>query len=199
MTTGIILASASSSRIAMLRSAGLEFDVAPARLDEETVAASLVAEGTTPRDLADALADAKAAKVAARHPDALVIGADQVLESDGRAVSKCPDRATALALLESLRGKTHRLWSAAVVYEDGAPVWRFVGRAALTMRDVSDAYLAAYLDRNWDEVRHSVGCYHIEAEGVRLFNRVDGDHFVIRGLPLVELLSWLTLRGTIRR
>jgi septum formation protein len=193
----MVLASGSATRIALLEAAGLDFDVEPARVDEEALRDALAAEGCAPRDMADRLAEAKAAKVAMKRPEALVLGFDQILELDGQALSKCDTPAEAREQLQHLRGKTHRLWSACVVYEEAAPVWRHIGRASLTMRAFSGAYLAEYLDRNWNEVREAVGCYHIEGEGVRLFARVEGDHFSIRGVPLIELLSWLSLRGTI--
>lgn len=197
MTARMVLASGSATRIALLEAAGLEFDTEPARIDEEALRDALAAEACAPRDMADRLAEAKAAKVAMKQPEALVLGFDQILELDGEALSKCDTPDEAREQLQLLRGKTHRLWSACVVYEDAAPVWRHIGRASLTMRSVSDAYLAEYLGRNWSDVRHAVGCYHIEGEGVRLFARVEGDHFSIRGVPLIELLSWLSLRGTI--
>jgi septum formation protein len=97
----------------------------------------------------------------------------------------------------ALRGKTHRLLSAAVLYHDGRPVWRQVGEARLTMRDLSDSYLDDYLARNWDSIRHAVGCYKLEEEGVRLFSAIEGDHFTILGLPLIPLLSYLGQKGII--
>ena len=197
MTARMVLATGSATRIALLKAAGLEVDVEPARVDEEALRDALAAEACTPRDMADRLAEAKAAKVAMKRPDALVLGFDQILELEGRALAKCDTPDEARDQLRLLRGKTHRLWSACVVYDEAAPVWRHIGRASLTMRSFSDAYLAEYLERNWDDVRHAVGCYHIEAEGVRLFARVEGDHFSIQGVPLIELLSWLSLRGTI--
>ena len=197
MAAGIVLASGSQSRKALLGAAGLAFQVQPPRVDEEALRESLIADGCPPRDMADALAEAKAAKVARRYPESLVIGSDQVLDLDGEVLTKCDTVSDARNQLVALRGRSHRLWSAAVVYEQAAPVWRFTGRASLTMRTFSDAYLDAYLERNWPAIRHSVGCYHLESEGIRLFSRVEGDYFTVMGLPLIELLSWLSLRGTI--
>jgi len=104
-----------------------------------------------------------------------------------------------ISLLKDMRGKRHSLLSAAVIYEDGKPVWRHVGQVRLMMRDATDAYLEDYAIRNWDSIRHSVGGYKLEEEGVRLMSRIDGDYFTVLGLPLVELLSYLTLRGTLPR
>ena len=197
MTFPITLASGSGIRAQMLRNAGLSVTVQPARIDEESVMAALLAEGASARDVADALAEMKAAKVAGRAPGALVLGCDQVLALDRQILSKAADPEELTGQLRRLRGKTHQLLSAAVLYEDGAPVWRHVGVVRLQMRDLSDGFIADYVARNWDEVRHAVGGYMLEAEGVRLFTRIDGDYFTVLGLPLMELLNYLTLRGSL--
>lgn len=195
--TPIILASGSETRSRMLRNAGLSFQVIPGRIDEEAVRLSHQAEGGPARDLADLLAEMKALKVSDRHHEALVIGADQVLECEGRIFAKAENRAEATEHLAFLSGREHRLLTAAVVCQAGRPLWRHVGVARMAMHPLGPAFIADYLDRNWDSVRHSVGCYHVEAEGVRLFSRIDGDFFHILGLPLIELLTWLHNRGDI--
>lgn len=195
--TRLILASASASRRRMLAQAGVVVEALPARIDEETIRIALQAEGAKPRDVADTLAEMKARKLAERNPDALVIGSDQVLEFEGEVWAKADDRAGARAQLARLRGRTHRLLSAVVLYHEGKPIWRHLAEVRLTMRVFSDAYLDAYLDRNWDEVRHSVGAYHLEGEGARLFSEVQGDYFTVLGLPLLPLLNYLALRGFI--
>ncbi|MBT8410351.1 MAG: septum formation protein Maf [Octadecabacter sp.] len=197
--THLTLASTSEIRAALLRNAGLEIETVSARVDEEAIKSSLLAEDAKPRDVADALAEAKARKVASKGTEGLVLGCDQVLEFEGRAISKCENPGDALELLKKMRGKRHSLLSAAVIYEEDKPVWRHVGLARLMMRDASDAFLQDYVARNWESVRHSVGAYKLEEEGVRLMARVDGDYFTVLGLPLVELLSYLTLRGTLPR
>lgn len=197
MPDRLILASGSETRRAMLANAGLAFDVIVPRFDEDAVKASLVAEGADPRDIADALAEGKARRVAAKEPDAVVIGCDQVLAFGARVLSKPATLDDARDQLRELRGQRHLLLSAAVVYDAGEPVWRHVGQVRLQMRDFSDAYLDDYLFRNWDSVRHAVGAYKLEEEGVRLFSQVQGDYFTVLGIPLIELLSYLTLRGTV--
>lgn len=139
----------------------------------------------------------KARKVAEKHPASLVIGCDQVLALDREIFAKPETPDAARAQLRQLRGQTHRLLSALVVYQNAEPVWRFVGEARLTMHTFSDAYLNDYIDRNWDSVRHSVGCYKVEEEGIRLFSAITGDHFTILGLPLLPLLAWMRNRGMI--
>lgn len=197
MTNQIILASASESRARLLRNAGVISKNIPPRIDEDSVKIALEAENAPPRDIADTLAEMKARKVAEKGHDALVLGCDQVLAFKGSVLSKPKTIDDARVQLNTLRGETHQLLSAAVVYENLKPVWRHIGVARLTMRDFSDDYRDAYIERNWDSIRWSVGGYKIEEEGIRLFRMVQGDTFTIQGLPLLELLSYLTLRGTL--
>ena len=184
-------------RATLLRNAGVAFETVVPRIDEAAIRDALVAERTSPRDIADALADLKAQRVAARHPDAVVIGCDQVLAQGTRLFAKAGSLEEARAQLVALRNTQHRLLSAVVVYQADQPLWRHVGEVRLTMRDFTDTWLDLYLARNWDTVRDAVGCYKLEAEGVRLFSRIEGDYFTVLGLPLLNLLSYLALRGTI--
>jgi len=193
----IILASSSEIRRRMLADAGLSFDALPARVDEDTIRDALKAEGAKPRDIADTLAEMKARKLAERHKEAVVIGCDQVLEVDGEVWGKPDSPDAARAQLMRLRGRSHRLISAVVLYDRAEPVWRHVGEVRLTMRSFSDAYLDDYLARTWDDVRHSVGAYQLEREGARLFAHVEGDYFTVLGLPLLPLLNYLSQRGFI--
>lgn len=194
-----ILASTSPIRLQLMKAAGLEVEAVAPRVDEVSARDALLAEGAKPRDIADALAEMKARKIADKRPGDLVLGCDQVLEFEGEVFGKPDSLEDARAQLHRLRGKTHKLCSAIVAYENAEPVWRHVAEARLTIHDLSDRYIDDYLERNWDSIRHSVGCYKIEEEGVRLFSAVTGDHFTILGLPLLPLLAWMGTRGMIAR
>lgn len=197
MPETLILASGSSVRAQLMSQAGLAFEVVKPRIDEDMVREALLSEGASPRDLADALAEMKALRVSEKHPEALVIGCDQVLDLAGKILSKPASREEARTQLLELRGKRHSLLSAVVICEGGKPIWRHVGQVRLMMREFSDTWLDGYLDRNWPDIAEAVGAYKLEKEGVRLFTRVEGDYFTVLGLPLLDLLSYLSLRGDI--
>jgi septum formation protein len=195
----MILASASQTRAKLLKDAGVAFDIVPARVDEDALKQSLLAEKSSHRDIADALAELKALRVSASHPGELVLGADQVLSFDGVLVSKCESLAEARELLLCLRGKTHDLISAMVLAKNGAPIWRHAEKATLTMRDFSDAFLNDYLAQEGETLLSGVGCYRLEGHGAQLFSRVNGEHSTILGLPLIPLLSALREQGVIAK
>lgn len=197
MIDHVILASSSEIRLSLLRAAGLTVVAHAARIDETAITAALESEGAPPRDIADTLADMKAGKIAARFPQDLVIGCDQVLDFNRKAWGKPATPAEAHAQLTILRGHTHHLFSAIVLYHQGEPVWRHLGKVALTMRDFSDSWLDGYLVRNWESIRHSVGGYKLEEEGVNLFTAIEGDYFTVLGLPLLPLLAYMRQRGFI--
>lgn len=197
MASPLILASGSATRAMLLRNAGLTPEVLPARLDEEALRAGLAVEDPPPRDVADTLAEHKARKVSARRPEALVLGCDQVLDLDGRILARPRTPEEAGDQLRALRGRSHKLLSAAVLCRSGAPVWRHIGEARLTMRNFSDSYLEGYLRRGWPGLGETVGAYRLEGEGVRLFARVEGSFFTVLGLPLPEVLDQLLRMGEI--
>jgi len=192
----IVLASTSAIRRAVLTGAGIPFEAVSPGVDETTIKDSLLAEGASPRDVADALAEAKAIKVSLKRPG-LVIGADQTLDLEGRLFDKADSVEEARARLQELRGKTHRLHCGMVVARDGQPIWREVVTTTLRMRPFSDDYLDAYLERNAPGVLSSVGCYQLEGEGVQLFDRIEGDYFAILGLSLIPLLDLLRRHGAV--
>lgn len=187
----VVLASASRIRATLLRDAGVEFTVHPARVDEDEVKTTLRAEGASAADCAATLAEFKARRVSARHPQALVVGADQMLECDGVWFDKPPDRSRARASLGALRGRRHHLPTAVCVFHGGAPIWRHDATAELEMRAFSDAFLETYLDAAGADAFASVGAYRLEGMGAQLFSRIDGEYFTILGLPLLPLLDFL--------
>ena len=197
MTQELILASTSTIRAQMLRAAGVMFDTLPARIDEDMIKHSLISETASPRDIADKLAELKAQKVSNKHPEAMVIGSDQVLDFGGNLLSKPAAPQEAIDQLAQLSGQSHKLHSAAVIFDRGRPVWRHIGTATLTMHDLSTEFIVNYVDRNWTSIQHSVGGYKIEEEGVRLFSNLIGDHFTIQGMPLLPVLSYLAQRGAL--
>lgn len=194
----LVLASASLSRAAMLREAGLEFEIRPARVDEDEIKRSLQAEGASPRQAAEALAELKAHRASGGDGDSFIIAADQMLACDGLWYDKPADLAQARAQLLSLRGKTHELTSAVVLARGGSVIWRHIDSAKMTMRDFSDGFLDAYLAQAGDTVLGSVGCYRLEGLGVQLFSRIQGDFFTILGMPLLPLLDVLRENKVLR-
>lgn len=194
----LVLASQSPARRAMLIAAGVPHEALPAHVDEDAITAGLQAEAASPERIADALAEIKSLKISRQHPGALVLGADSIVVThDGQFLAKPETRARAEAQLRQLAGTTHQLISATVICEGGKPVWRAVGTAKLTMRKFSDDFIKTYLDDEGADVLGCVGCYRIEGMGAQLFSRIDGDQFVIRGLPLLAVLDYLRVRGVL--
>ena len=193
----LILASSSAARAALLENAGLAFRRVPADIDERAAEEPLAAGGAGPGDIAELLAEVKALDVSARHPGALVIGADQTLGLGEARFNKPEDMEAARRQLLALSGRTHTLHSAVCVARDGAILWRELAAAHMTMRPLSPAFVGQYLAAVGDRALKSVGCYQLEGPGIQLFERIDGDYFTILGLPLLPLLAFLRSEGAI--
>lgn len=195
----IILASGSATRRTMLEAAGVLFSVEPAIIDEVAIREMLLADDADadPADIADVLARTKAETVSAANPDAIVVGADQVLACNGRIYDKARDDIAARETLVALRGETHQLHSAVAIAERGEVVWSTTETAHLTMRKYSMAFLSDYMVRSGPALLESVGAYRLEGRGIQLFERIDGDYFTILGMPLLPLLTELRERGAL--
>ena len=195
----LILGSGSPYRRRMLEAAGLSFRVVAADVDEAALKRSLARQTPrpSPAGVAEALARAKATAVSAAHPDALVIGADQVLVLGDELFDKPSDLSAARQQLERLRGNTHCLVSAVALAERGEIVWTHLDEAVMTMRAFSAEFLERYIAQAGPELCRIVGAYEIEGPGIQLFERVEGDHFTIIGLPLLPLLAELRAREAI--
>jgi septum formation protein len=193
--TALVLASKSAVRARLLAAAGVSFRAVDSGVDEAAAKAAL--SGLDPRSMALALAEAKAAAVSARSPEALVIGADQTLDVDGALFDKAETLAGARARLLMLRGREHQLHAGLAVARDGRIVWREIAGATLAMRDFGETFLDGYLARNGRAALSSVGAYELEGEGVQLFERIEGDYFTILGLPLMGLLAFLREEGAL--
>ena len=197
MTETIILASASPFRRMMLENAGIAIEAVPASIDERSVEQALDGTGSTPEDVALVLAEAKALWVSEQRPGALVLGCDQTLSLAGELFHKPADMETARRTLLALSGRTHQLNSAAVLARDGVALWRHCETASLTMRKLDPAFIGRHLARVGQKALGSVGAYQVEGEGIQLFEKIDGDHFTIVGLPLLALLKELRGMGAI--
>ncbi len=193
----LLLASRSSARRSLLRRAGLRFETLPVEIDEDAIRVSLHEKGVGPEEIAFELAERKARMAARVDTRSVIFGCDQILEFEGEVLAKPKDMEDARRQLGRMNGRSHRLHSAATVYERGQPVQRLMSCAELHMRESTGKFLDGYVMRNWPDIGDSVGCYRIEEEGVRLFHRIDGDYFAILGLPLLEILAYLRLRGWI--
>ncbi|HWX48023.1 MAG TPA: Maf family protein [Roseomonas sp.] len=195
--TRLILASSSATRAALLRAAGLDFEARPAAVDEAALKAAAQAEGIPPAEAAILLAEAKAQRIARREPEAVVIGADQLLVCEGRWFDKPEDLAGAREQLGALRGRTHTLFTAMVLWRHGQRIWQHVATPRLTMREFSETFLERYLAAEGEAVTHSVGAYRLEGLGIQLFQDVQGEHSAILGLPLLPLLGFLRQHGVV--
>jgi septum formation protein len=191
----VILASTSVTRQLLMRDAGIVFTIEPPPVEENQIKSDN--PNAAPAQMAMLLATAKAIAVSQMHLAEIIIGADQVLEFDGRIYDKPRTAEEAASHLRSLRGKTHRLLSAVCCAKGGASLWQHCGQATLTMRNFSDGFMDNYLARVGDAALTSVGAYKLEGQGLQLFSAVEGDHFTILGLPMLPLLEFLRSIGEI--
>jgi len=195
----VVLASASESRRRLLRNAGVPFRAEASAIDEEEIKAALRAEGASAMQVAETLAELKARRIVRCHPGALIVGADQMLDCDGRWFDKPGFRAAAAEQLRALSGRAHELLTSVCLLRDEQRIWHHNARARLVMRPLSDAFIDAYLDAVGEAALHSVGAYQIEGRGAQLFAQIEGDGFAIQGLPLLPLLEMLRQHGVLAR
>ena len=193
----LILASGSAARRQLLHDAGVRFRVVPPAVDEAALRRELESRAMPLADMALALASEKALAVSRDEPDTLILGADQMLECDGRRLDKAADLSEARRHLEVLQGRTHRLVTATVLVVNGERQWHHTETSMLTMRSLDDASLTAYIAAAGERILRSVGCYQVEGCGIRLFERIEGDWHAIIGLPLVAVLNELDARGAL--
>ena len=197
MNKPVVLASGSPFRRKMLEDAGILVEAIPADIDERAVESAIEGSGITPGELAVILAEAKAVDVSQRLPDRLVIGADQTLSLGDEVLHKPRDMEEARRRLLAMSGRVHQLNSGVVIARNGTVLWRHVSVARLTMRELDPAFVGRHLSRVGEKALSSVGAYQIEAEGIQLFEKIEGDHFTIVGLPLLPLLAELRKLGEI--
>ena len=195
MNQRLILASKSASRRAMLDAAGVAYESIPADIDERAVEAGL--DGTAPAEVAEALAVAKAAAVAALHPEALVLGSDSLVVAEGRRFDKPRSAEEAAEHLRFFSGKVMELHSAAALVRDAGCEWSHTSIARLHVRDLSEDFIAHYLSLEWPAIGHTVGAFRIEGPGVQLFEAIEGDQFTVLGMPLLPLLAALREEGVL--
>jgi septum formation protein len=194
--TGVILASQSAARRALLAGAGVTFEADAASVDEDVLKAEARASGATPLEVAQRLAAAKSLDVSCRR-EGLVIGADQTLDLDGRLFDKPKSLEEARRHLLSFRGRAHALHSAVALSRAGQLIWTDVASVTMTVRRFSDEFLEAYLKAEGDQLLGCVGAYRLEGWGAQLFDRIEGDYFTVLGLPLLALLPVLRSQGVV--
>ena len=197
MSMQLVLASSSLARSQVLNNAGVVHEILSPQIDEDSVKVAMLADGYSHRDIADKIADMKARKASLQRAESYVLGCDQVLSFAGSLYSKPETKFNLETQLREMSGKTHQLISAAVIYKDMQPIWRHVGVATLSMDLLSDSVIDKYVEKNWDTVKFCVGGYEIERRGVQLFNEIQGDYFCILGLPLLEIMNFLKVRGVL--
>ena len=191
----LILASKSAARQALLNQAGIAFEVAVAAIDEPAIRAAAEAEGASADDIAVLLAEMKGERIAANHPEAMIIASDQLLVCDGRLFGKPRNLEEAKAQLAALSGKRHQLVTAVILFDKSKRIWHHIARPEITFHDLDEALISDYLAFFGDEALHSPGSYFLEGPGIHLFSDIFGDYYAILGLPMMALLPQLKLHG----
>ena len=191
MTNQIILASKSKVRKTILDNNQINCVVEPSNVDEDSVKESLLKEKVSPKIISKNLAELKANKISQKKPGELVLGADSVIDLNGKIISKPVDREEALKILQSLNGKTHNLISSVCISQNGSMIWNYTDKASLTMKQMSEVELKDYLDKISNEALYSYNVYQIEGEGRSLFSKIEGDEDTIMGLPVKKIKEYL--------
>ena len=195
MKPRIVLASSSQIRSRLLNNAGIQHQVLEAVIDEEAVKAALESEGVSHRDIVDTLADMKAKKVANQFADAFTIGCDQIVVFHDKIFSKPKTKADMNLQIKAMKGQSHEILSAAVIYDGNLPIWRCIGRTKVTLRDLPSKYIKTYVNEHWETTKNCVGCYEVERNGAKIIKKIEGDFFNILGMPLLEILDSLEIHG----
>jgi len=191
MVNEIILASKSEVRKKILENNKITCRVEPSNVDEDSVKESLLKEGASPTIISKNLAELKANKISQKRLGELVLGADSVIDLNGKIISKPVNRDEALQILQDLNGKTHHLVSSVCISQNGSMIWNYTDKATLTMKQMSEGELISYLAKISDEVLYAYNVYQIEGEGKHLFSKIDGDENTIMGLPVKEIKEYL--------
>ena len=197
MQMTLILASKSETRAKLLTNANVDFVCKKPTINEESLKEHFLLNGTDVIKISGKLAESKAKKINVENPNAFVIGCDQTLIFKKKLLSKVKEKSDVINRLYQLNNCEHHLYTSAVIYLKNNPIWRVTKKAELRMKNNSDAYITDYVNRNYDYIVKTTGCYMIEGEGVRLFKFIEGDYFSILGLPLIQILNFLNARGKI--
>jgi septum formation protein len=191
MKNEIILASKSGVRKKILEDSGIICRVEPSNVDEESIKESLLKEKASPEVISKNLAELKANKISQKKKEALVLGADSIIDLKGRIISKPANRDEALKILQSLNGQTHQLISSVCISQNGSMIWNYTDKASLTMKQMKKDELISYLVKISDEALYAYNVYQIEGEGRSLFSKIDGDEDTIMGLPVKKIKEYL--------
>ena len=191
MTNKIILASKSEVRKNILKENKIDCMVKPSNIDEESIKESLLKEKATPTIISKNLAELKANKISQKFTDEIVLGADSIIDLGGEIISKPQSRVEALTIMKKLNGKTHQLVSSVCISRGGTMIWNYTDKASLTMKQMSDEELEAYLVKISDEALYAYNVYQIEGEGRALFSKIEGDEDTIMGLPVKKIKEYL--------